>query len=92
MKINKEETEIRCLLSLQKNKLTESPECERIHWLRNNYLIEIARNQAEWLILYQDPEDKRFWELRFEHAEMQGGGPPSLINISLEEVKKNFEL
>ena len=92
MKIKKEETEIRCHLKLAGTKLIESEECGRINWLRNNYLLKISSNQAEWLILYQDPEDKRYWELRFEHAEMQGGGPPLLINISKEEVKEKYKI
>jgi hypothetical protein len=28
--------------------------------------------------LYQDPDDLRYWEFSYPHAEMHGGGPPML--------------
>jgi len=47
----------------------------------------ISADESGWLKLYQDPEDKRYWQLSFEHGEMQGGGPPSLILLSELEAK-----
>ena len=90
MKIKKEETEIKCQVHLKGKKLIESSECERIEWLRKNYLVKLATNLTEWSTLHQDPEDGRYWEHMFEHAEMQDGGPASLINIRVEEAKRKY--
>ncbi|MCW4470553.1 Imm27 family immunity protein [Flavobacterium sp. MFBS3-15] len=92
MKILVTENEIKCQWILAGKELAANNDCERIDWLRKNYLTEIARDNSEWLILYQDPKDKRFWELRFEFAEMHGGGPPSLIYISNDEAKEKYKI
>ncbi len=92
MKILETETEIKCQWTLVEKKLVRSIECDRIEWLRKNYLIEMARDNSEWLVLYKDPKDKRLWELYFEFSEMQGGGPPSLRNISEEEAITKYKL
>lgn len=65
---------------------------ERITWLVNNYLTKIVSDGVNWTILYQDPEDKRYWELVFPQGELQGGGPPSLLLISEVEAKSKYNI
>ncbi len=65
---------------------------KRITWLVNNYLIKIASDGIDWTVLYQDPEDKRYWELTFPNSELQGGGPPSLILLTETNAKNKYNL
>jgi Immunity protein 27 len=62
----------------------------RIQWLISSYLMKIATDGSGWSTLYQDPGDKRLWELTYPHGEMQGGGPPSLTHLSEEEAKNKY--
>ena len=73
-------------------KMIVDDQCKRIDWLRNNYLKLIATDETGWLKLYQDPVDKRFWQLIFEQGEMQGGGPPTLILMSETEAKEKYNI
>ena len=73
-------------------KMIADDQCKRIDWLRNNYLKLIATDETGWLKLYQDPVDKRFWQLIFEQGEMQGGGPPTLILMSETEAKEKYNI
>jgi hypothetical protein len=67
---------------------------ERIKSLVKSYLkqIAISPKYGAWEILYQDPNDKRYWEHTYPHSELQGGGPPMLINISNSEAKNKYDL
>jgi len=89
MKINPEEKSIVGGVSNMNNADEQS---QRITWLVNNYLVKIASDGINWTILYQDPEDKRYWELIFPNSELQGGGPPSLIEISKEVALTKYAL
>jgi hypothetical protein len=64
----------------------------RIDWLIHNYLKKLASDTTGWYVLYEDPNDKRFWELTYPHSELQGGGPPSLKQISIEEARQKYSL
>lgn len=92
MTINFNETKIIGNWSLEGTKVVEDENCKRIGWLRSNYLKKIATDETGWIILYQDPQDMRYWELIFEQGELQGGGPPSLILISKEEAMKKYNI
>ena len=65
---------------------------ERIKWLVSNHLQKVATDFSGWETLYVDPTDERLWELSYPNGEMQGGGPQSLTNISLEEAKKKYPI
>lgn len=41
-------------------------------------VVKKDRNGADWTVLYQDPQDKRYWEFHYPEGELHGGGPPSL--------------
>jgi len=65
---------------------------KRIRELTSNYLIRIGSDESGWNILYQDPEDLRYWELTYPDSYLQGGGPSTLKNISEIEVSKIYQL
>jgi len=92
MKIEKNETKIVGHWIFDGSKMTADETCKRIDWLRSSYLKLISTDDRGWLKLYQDPDDKRYWQLNFEHGEMQGGGPPSLILLSESEAKEKYNI
>jgi hypothetical protein len=92
MEIDKDEIKIVGHWIFDGSKMIADETCKRIDWLRSDYLKLISTNESGWLNLYQDPEDKRYWQLDFEHGEMQGGGPPSLILLSESAVKEKYNV
>lgn len=76
----------------EENKLVEDETTKRINYLINNSLIKIATDKSGWNVLYQDKDDCRYWELIYTSSELQGGGAPSLINISDEFAKNKYPI
>ncbi len=64
---------------------------DRIERLISSYLMEISEDESGWNKLYQDPEDKRYWELSYPESEVHGGGPPLLRNLSLQEAMQKYQ-
>lgn len=64
--------------------------CQRISDLVNGYLIKLGHDQSGWDTLYRDPSDGRFWELIYPQSELQGGGPPQLRNLPVDEAKNKY--
>ena len=56
--------------------------CERIEWLIDCRLEQLAKHSSGWETLYRDPRDGRLWEHTYPQGEMNGGGPPQLQVIS----------
>ena len=90
MKIKKEETQITGHWLFDGKSMTEDENCKRIEWLRKNYLVLLAIDESGWLKLYQDPEDRRYWELGFPFGEMQGGGAPVLTLLFENEARDRY--
>lgn len=65
---------------------------KRIAYLTKDILKKIATSNGGWNILYIDLDDSRYWELFYPHGEMQGGGPPSLRNLSQQEAKQRYKI
>ena len=63
----------------------------RINELTHTYLTRIAVSQDGWERLYRDPADSRLWELTYPHSEMQGGGPPMLRVLSVQEAREKYK-
>lgn len=74
----------------EENKLVEDETTKRINYLINNSLIKIATDKSGWDVLYQDKNDCRYWELIYTTSELQGGGAPSLVNVSTEFAKNKY--
>ncbi len=92
MKLLKAENRLTGSWIYKGNNISKDEITERIEWLLANHLNKIAEDSSGWEILYIDPEDNRLWELTYPHSEMQGGGPPALIQISNEEAKKKYSI
>ena len=88
--IGAKEAEIRCLWKVVDRQIVSSAECARIQLLTTEYLQKLARDSTGWETLYQDPTDRRLWELTYPHGEMHGGGPPLLRVISEEEARRKY--
>ncbi len=91
MNIKGDETLIQGKWEFQNNKVKKDANCVRIEELINNYLIKVATDDSGWDILYQDPNDKRYWELVYLESEMHGGGPPMLRHIENHLEKYNLD-
>lgn len=67
---------------------------ERIEWLIKSVLKKIAlsKESGAWEILYQNPEDGRFWEAVHPHSGWQGGGPKQLRYLTDDEAKKKYDV
>jgi len=92
MKIAKEETEIIEVWIFDGHKMTNNEQGKRIDWLISNYLTRIASDSTGWIVLYQDPEDKRYWEKNHPQGHLQGGGPRILTMLSDSDAKTKYNL
>jgi len=73
-------------------KIVEDSVVKRINKLIHNHLVKIASNETGWKTIYKDPNDNRYWVLEYRDSELQGGGAPSLINISKEEANSKYNI
>ena len=66
--------------------------CERIEWLTAHQLRKIADSPqwGAWKTLYRDLDDGRYWERTYPQSEMQGGGPPQLRHLTIDEAKQKY--
>ena len=92
MKLTPKENKIHGHWIKKENKVVADDNCKRIEWLIDNVLIYIERDETGWNRLYKDPEDNRFWELKYLYSGWHGGGPPSLINISKEIAETKYNI
>jgi hypothetical protein len=67
----------------QNSKMIADDNSKRIEELTRTYLVKVKTSADGWDVIYQDPEDLRFWELSYPHSEMHGGGPPALKLVNL---------
>lgn len=91
-KIRKSELEIKGNWVFENGKIIEDEVSKRINYLKDNYLKKISVSASGWEILYQDPNDMRYWELTHLFSGEHGAGPPSLFFISKEEAVKKYSL
>jgi hypothetical protein len=91
MNIKESETLIQGKWEFKNNKIEKDFNCIRIEELINNHLIKITTDDSGWDTLYQDPNDKRYWELVYLESEMHGGGPPTLRHIKNQLQKYNLD-
>ena len=92
MKIKPEENELIGNWIFENGKTRADHTCERVQWLISSHLkkIAISKQCGAWETLFQDPEDKRYWEQTYPQSEMHGGGPPALKSISEDEAKSKY--
>ncbi len=75
---------------LDGKKVIEDETATRVRHLVKEQLTKIAEKEKFWVMLYRDPADGRYWEQIYLEGELHGGGPPSLIHLSKEEVKEKY--
>jgi hypothetical protein len=78
---------------VEKNsQVVEDAACERVKTLTEHYLVRlgVGEESGGWETLFRDPDDGRFWMRTYPHSEWHGGGPPALIQLSLEEARIKF--
>lgn len=63
---------------------------ERVNNLSFNYLEKIGFLEWGGEVLYRDPDDKRYWELRFLKPQRYGLGAPSLFFITDEIALRKY--
>lgn len=66
--------------------------CKRIEWLTSEVLEHLTTDGDNWEAYYQDPKDRRFWVLFYPQSELHGGGPPSLREISENDIRVKFNI
>ena len=94
MKLKPEETELIGKWETVNGGVRGDGTCERIEWLKTNHLQEVAisKQWGGWETLFKDPDDGRYWEQTYPQSEVQGGGPPRLTHLSVEEAQSKYEL
>jgi hypothetical protein len=63
---------------------------ERIDFLITHYLSKIS--SANWTVLYQDPKDKRYWELDYPQGHLHGGGSAALKVLTQQEASDKYKI
>lgn len=92
MKLNADEQRVDGRWELRDGHVLADAACERIEELITKQLERIATDAAGWDTLYRDPHDGRYWELVYLRTEMDGGGPPSLIQVEKKAVVEKYGL
>lgn len=72
-------------------KISLNEDCLKINMLLEKEFKKIGFSDDGWDVLYEDPNNE-YWELIYLESELHGGGPPSLIPISLEEARKKYRV
>ncbi len=92
MKLNPDEIELKGSWRFVDSSMESDDVCKRIERLISEYLIQIGTDETGWNKLFQDPEDKRYWELTYPDSELHGGGAPFLKCLSRQEVQQKYQL
>ena len=90
MKISPDERIIQGEWVFADGEMVGDQNCIRIRSLTESYLREVTRSVSGWEVLFVDPADNRYWELRYPRGEMHGGGPPELACLSADEVLRKY--
>lgn len=83
IKLNSNESELNGEWMLENGILIANDVTIRIQNLVQNHLIKVNTSKSGWEVLYQDPDDERFWLLSYNESHLHGGGAPKLTNIKL---------
>jgi len=92
VKLRPEETELKGSWIFNGASMDVDETTQRIESLISEYLVEISIDDSGWSKLFQDPNDKRYWELTYPASENHGGGFPLLKNLPQQEAKKKYHL
>jgi len=73
-------------------KLVADVTTKRIYHLVEKELVEVARAEDGWSVLYLDKRDDRYWELSYPDSDQHGGGPPCLESLSRDVALAKYKL
>jgi hypothetical protein len=77
---------------VQGDKVRGDATCKRIEQLITVHLKQIAvsKEWGAWEMLFQDPDDGRYWERTYPQGDRHGGGPPQLQWLSADEARRKY--
>jgi len=75
-----------------RDNVAQDDTCKRIDWLITNHLKKISVDESGWEILFQDPNDKRYWVLTYPNSDWHGGGPSTLQTLSQVDARTRFKI
>ena len=90
MRIQPNETIITGAWNVLDGRAVADEAARRIEELVHSYLRFIGTDESGWDRLYQDPADKRYWELSYPEGHLHGGGPPQLRVIVASEARQKY--
>ena len=65
---------------------------EQINLLISTKLVLVASREGGWTHLYVNPDDNSYWESTYPHSEMHGGGPKTLTEVSIDDIRALYDL
>jgi hypothetical protein len=65
---------------------------ERIAWLTDGTLVEVAARPAERAALFVDLRDGRYWERTYPRPDLPRGGAPRLCALAEAEARARYDL
>ncbi len=71
---------------------TAIEDAARIADLTKHRFRKVATRESDWTILYQDPNDGRYWELTYPQSELHGGGPPLLSLLKADKAMQLYAI
>lgn len=92
MQLRSSETELVGSWTQAKDNIVKDQTCNRIEFLTTTCLDLVGTSPDGWDKLYIDRGDGRYWELIFPNSDAHGGGPPTLRNLSIFQVREKYEL
>lgn len=91
-KLKKEEIILVGSWKMSGDKVVADEICKRIEILVDTYLRKVAIDKTGWEMLYQDPNDNRYWLLTYPNSDWQNGGPPTLKVITQIEMAEKVDV
>jgi hypothetical protein len=90
MKLRPHETDLIGTWRRVGNTVEADSTAHRIDRLVKNQLRQLAQDSSGWDVLYQDPNDGRFWELTYPNSDWHGGGPPRLTCMPFNAAREKY--
>ncbi|MGH9629568.1 MAG: Imm27 family immunity protein [Bryobacteraceae bacterium] len=75
---------------IRDNQVIADDVCREIERLLSTRLNRVAARDEGWTVLYQDRLDDSYWELTYPHSEWHGGGPPTLVELAVDDARRLY--